>query len=128
MNKYFLALAATMLLISCGSNGNFKITGTTPDINNGTYVYLQKIDINNQILNVDTTVIKDGKFSFTEDPVENSELMALSFQKIRGNVFFISENEEISIKAYKDSLYTSEVDGGAENDVFKLYYDDVVIY
>ena len=126
MNKYFLALAATMLLISCGSDGNFKITGTTPDINNGTYVYLQKIDINNQILNVDTTVIKDGKFSFTEDPVENSELMALSFQKIRGNVFFISENEEISIKAYKDSLYTSEVDGGAENDVFKLYYDDVV--
>ena len=126
MNKYFLALAATMLLISCGSNGNFKITGTTPDINNGTYVYLQKIDINNQILNVDTTVIKDGKFSFTEDPVENSELMALSFQKIRGNVFFISENEEISIKAYKDSLYTSEVDGGVENDVFKLYYDDVV--
>jgi len=126
MNKYFLALAATMLLISCGSDGNFKITGTTPDINNGTYVYLQKIDINNQILNVDTTVVKDGKFSFTEDPVENSELMALSFQKIRGNVFFISENEEISIKAYKDSLYTSEVDGGAENDVFKLYYDDVV--
>ena len=126
MNKYFLALAATMLLISCGSDGNFKITGTTPDINNGTYVYLQRIDINNQILNVDTTVIKDGKFSFTEDPVENSELMALSFQKIRGNVFFISENEEISIKAYKDSLYTSEVDGGAENDVFKLYYDDVV--
>ena len=126
MNKYFLALAATMLLISCGSDGNFKITGTTPDINNGTYVYLQKIDINNQILNVDTTVIKDGKFSFTEDPVENSELMALSFQKIRGNVFFISENEEISIKAYKDSLYTSEVDGGVENDVFKLYYDDVV--
>ena len=126
MNKYFLALAATMLLISCGSDGNFKITGTTPDINNGTYVYLQRIDINNQILNVDTTVIKDGKFSFTEDPVENSELMALSFQKIRGNIFFISENEEITIKAYKDSLYTSEVDGGAENDVFKLYYDDVV--
>ena len=93
MNKYFLALAATMLLISCGSDGNFKITGTTPDINNGTYVYLQRIDINNQILNVDTTVIKDGKFSFTEDPVENSELMALSFQKIRGNIFFISERK-----------------------------------
>ena len=126
MNKLFLVVATAIVLISCASEEKFKITGTTPDINNGTNVFLQKIDANNQLQNVDTTVIKEGKFNFTPEPVAAPEMMVLSFEGARGNVILIAENEEITVKAYKDSLYTSEVKGGSENDFFKLYYDDVV--
>jgi len=114
MNKFCLLIAAAILLISCGSDAGFKINGTTPDINNGTNVFLQRIDANNQLQNIDTTVIKEGKFSFNPEPVSAPEMMVLTFESARGNVILIAENEEITVKAYKDSLYTSEVNGGAE--------------
>ncbi|MEH6658256.1 TlpA disulfide reductase family protein [Leeuwenhoekiella marinoflava] len=126
MNKFCLLIAAAILVISCGSEPDFKIDGTTPDINNGTNVFLQKIDANNQLKNIDTTVIKEGKFSFNPEPVSAPEMMVLTFEGAKGNIILIAENEEITVKAYKDSLYTSEISGGAENDFFKLYYDDVV--
>ena len=126
MNKFCLVIVTALLLISCSKEADFKITGTTPDIKNGTNVFLQKIDANNRLANVDTTVIKEGKFVFDPEQVTNPEMMILSFENLQGNIILIAENQEITVDAYKDSLYTSKIKGGAENDFFKVYYDDVV--
>ncbi|MFI8377918.1 redoxin domain-containing protein [Leeuwenhoekiella sp. NPDC079379] len=126
MNKFCLVLAAALLLISCTKEADFKIIGTTPDIENGTNVFLQKIDENNRLANVDTTVVKEGKFSFDPEQVSSPEMLILSFENLQGNIILIAENLEITVDAYKDSLYTSKIKGGAENDFFKVYYDDVV--
>ena len=126
MNKFCFVIATALLLISCSKEADFKIVGTTPDIKNGTNVFLQKIDKNNRLANVDTTVIKEGKFNFDPDQVSSPEMLILSFENLQGNIIIIAENQEINIEAFKDSLYTSKIKGGAENDFFKVYYDDVV--
>ena len=79
MNKLFLVVATAIVLISCASEEKFKITGTTPDINNGTNVFLQKIDANNQLQNVDTTVIKEPT---VEEVVQITRLLADNIRRI----------------------------------------------
>ena len=120
MNKFCFVIATALLLISCSKEADFKIVGTTPDIKNGTNVFLQKIDKNNRLANVDTTVIKEGKFNFDPDQVSSPEMLILSFENLQGNIIIIAENQEINIEAFKDSLYTSKIKGGAENDFFKV--------
>ncbi|MCC4211184.1 redoxin domain-containing protein [Leeuwenhoekiella parthenopeia] len=126
MKRILLAGLTLALAISCAEEADFRISGTTPDIDNDTKVYLQKIDENNRLVGVDTTVIKEGEFSFDPTEVKNPEMMVLGFEAAQGTVILIAENQNISVRAYKDSLYTSKVNGGKENDFFKLYYNDVV--
>ena len=126
MKQILLAGLTLAIAISCADEADFRITGTTPDIDNDTKVYLQKIDENNRLVGVDTTIIKEGEFNFDPTEVKNPEMMVLSFEAAQGTVILIAENQNISVRAYKDSLYTSKVNGGKENDFFKLYYNDVV--
>ena len=126
MKQILLAGLTLAIAISCADEADFRISGTTPDIDNDTKVYLQKIDENNRLVGVDTTVIKEGEFNFDPTEVKNPEMMVLSFEAAQGTVILIAENQNISVRAYKDSLYTSKVNGGKENDFFKLYYNDVV--
>ncbi len=126
MKRIFIAGMASVLALSCAEETDFRITGTTPDIDNNTKVYLQKIDENNRLVGIDTAVINEGEFSFDPAEVKDPEMMVLGFEAAQGTVILIAENENISVRAYKDSLYTSKVNGGDENDFFKLYYNDVV--
>ena len=126
MKRLILTGLVCALALSCAEETDFKISGTTPDIDNSTKVYLQKIDENNRLVGLDTTVIEQGEFSFDPAEVKDPEMMVLSFEAAQGTVILIAENEKISIRAYKDSLYTSKINGGDENDYFKLYYNDVV--
>ena len=126
MKKYFIACTILLGFVACKEETDFKIVGSTPDIDNNTKVYLQKIDANNRLVGIDTTVIEQGEFSFDPAEVSDPEMMVLGFEAAQGTVILIAENQKISVRAYRDSLYTSKVNGGDENDFFRLYYDDVV--
>ena len=126
MKNLVNAFAAALLLMSCTGGDNYKIDGTAEGVKDGTAVYLQEISGQNQLKNLDTTKVKGGKFSFDPTEVEMPDLNLITVDGIRGNVIFIAENENIKVKVNKDSIVASTIKGGAENDYFKNYFDEVM--
>ncbi|MGB3775076.1 MAG: TlpA disulfide reductase family protein [Leeuwenhoekiella sp.] len=126
MKNILKLFAAALILTSCAQEDNYKIDGTAEGIKDGTQVFLQEISQQNQLVNLDTAKVKDGKFSFDPAEVENPDLNLITVEGINGNIIFVSENETLKIKANKDSIVASSVKGGDENDFFKSYFDEVM--
>ena len=113
-------------MLSCATDTNYEVSGTIDNLEDGTAVYLQRIDENKRLAAVDTTTIKDGKFTFKEEKLAEPEMNLLTVEGINANVIFIAENEKIKITAYKDSLRSSKVKGGKENEYFGEYFNEVI--
>ncbi len=126
MINYIKVVAAALVLTSCAKENNYKIDGSAEGIKDGTNVFLQEISGQNQLVNIDTSTVKDGKFSFDPAEVENSDLNLITVEGINGNIVFVSENEKLKINANKDSIIDSSVKGGEQNDFFKTYFDEVM--
>jgi thiol-disulfide isomerase/thioredoxin len=126
MTNIIKVVAAALILTSCAKENNYKIDGSAEGIKDGTNVFLQQISDQNQLVNIDTSAVKDGKFSFDPAEVENSDLNLITVEGINGNIIFVSENEELKISANKDSIIDSSVKGGEQNDFFKTYFDEVM--
>ncbi|WP_037320936.1 TlpA disulfide reductase family protein [Salegentibacter sp. Hel_I_6] len=121
MRKKIVMLAIAAAFTSCQEDKGYFISGDASEMEDGNMVYVSEIDENtNRPSRVDSTTIEDGRFEFDMEDVESPNLSFLEFENTNGNVIFISENEKINFKIYKDSLRTSEVKGGKEN---KLLYD-----
>ncbi len=126
MTNIIKVVAAALVLTSCAKENNYKIDGSAEGIKDGTNVFLQEISDQNQLVNIDTSAVKDGKFSFDPVEVENSDLNLITVEGINGNIIFVSENQELKISANKDSIIDSSVKGGEQNDFFKTYFDEVM--
>lgn len=126
MTNIIKVVAAALVLTSCAKENNYKIDGSAEGIKDGTKVFLQEISDQNQLVNIDTSAVKNGKFSFDPAEVENSDLNLITVEGINGNIIFVSENEKLKINANKDSIIDSSVKGGEQNDFFKTYFDEVM--
>ncbi|MFC5195910.1 redoxin domain-containing protein [Bizionia hallyeonensis] len=124
MIKKFILLSLIILVASCKNEETkegYVLTGSIDKSVEGKTMRLQNADLNN-ITFSDSTVIKDGKATFT-GKVDSPDLYLLTIEGVPGGVPLVLENEEISIQFYKDSLQTSVVSGSHENDIFKLFKD-----
>ncbi|HET8885309.1 MAG TPA: TlpA disulfide reductase family protein [Salinimicrobium sp.] len=123
MKHLFALLCCAFLLVSCEKEENegFVISGTSEEIQDGSEIYVQVLDENNQPKTIDTAVIENGKFELDLPEVEHPEITFLTFQNLKGNVVFVSENEKINFEIYKDSLRASKITGGPENELFSEY-------
>lgn len=122
--KQLLTAIIILSILGCNKNQNgYFLSGELKNIEDGTMVYVSDLDQNMQPSKIDSVQIKNGKFELDMAEVENSNLSFLSVEGYNGNVIFISENESIHFEIYKDSLPTSKVDGGKENEVFYTYLD-----
>jgi len=122
--KQFLSLILLVSIIACNNEKKgYSITGDATNIEDGKMVYISELDSNLQPVKKDSAAIKDGNFTIDLPEVTQSNLSILNIEGINGNVIFISENETIDFKVYKDSLQTSEVTGGKENKLFFSYLD-----
>jgi len=67
MKKIFLPFLLIATMIACNSKPEgYEIVGDLRgDLENGTQVFLKKIDETNQPVDIDTTTIENGKFTFT---------------------------------------------------------------
>ncbi len=120
--KQFLALILLVSIIACNNDKKgYSISGDIKNVEDGKMIYLSELDSNNQPVRKDSTAIKDGSFSLDLPEVTQPNLGLLNVEGINGNVIFITENEPIEFKVYKDSLQTTEVNGGKENKVFFTY-------
>lgn len=122
MKQLFMLIAMAAFVISCNKlkDNEFEINGSIDGLDNNTLVLLERQNELGQFITVDSTTIKDGKFSFKSEYAE-PEFQYIQFKEVPGKVPFIAENGTISIVAYKDSLQKSIVKGTYSNDQYLAY-------
>ena len=122
MKKVLLTLGIIATLIACNqSSKDFTLNGNiTGDLENGTKVFLKKVDAQNQPVDIDTTTIENGKFIFTGAAGE-PEIHYIFIDNIRGNIPFVMENGTIDVTAPKDSLNFAKLAGTEQNNLFAEY-------
>lgn len=123
MKNLFFAALASLLIIACNSTGQdgFRIEGKLRGaLADGTLVILKKSDDSFQTVDVDSTFISAGSFSF-EGKAGQPELYFVYVEGLRGGIPIILENGEIQINAHKDSLQVVEIGGTPQNDAYSAY-------
>jgi len=110
-----------ILILSCTSDTTVFLSGTAPGTADGTKVYLQRLTANNQLQALDTAVVASSKFTFQRPPSGDKELNILTVENEPGRMILIEEDAKLTATLYKDSLATSTISGGPENDLFQTY-------
>lgn len=118
MRNYIILLVALSFLFSC-SNNTYTINGET-DHESNLDVFLVKIGNSNLPVMVDSTIVSQGKFSFT-DTISIPEMHYIVFDKQRENLPVILEPGTINLKIYKDSIRASKISGTKSNKDFTTY-------
>jgi len=108
--------------VACNQNPDgFTIEGTlTGEVENGTKVFLKKQGENNQPVDVDTTEVQNGKFTFTGQAL-SPEVNYIFVDKLKGYTAVVIENGKIEMSAQKDSLGLAKIKGTLQNDLFAKY-------
>ncbi len=122
--KQFLTAIIILSILGCQEDQKgYSLSGELKNVEDGKMIYVSELDQNMQPSKIDSVQIKKGEFKLDMAEVEHPNLSFLSVEGSNGNVIFISENEPIQFEIYKDSLPTSKVNGGKENEVFYTYLD-----
>lgn len=108
-----------MFLASCNSKPKgYTVTATVAgELENGTKVYLKTTDSLNQLIDIDTSAVENGTFSFEGIQAE-PKVHYIFVETARGNVPFILENGDIEIAFQKDSMNYAKLKGTEQNDLF----------
>lgn len=125
MKNLFSVILIVLFLVSCNSTPegfvvNAKIDG---DLENGTKVFLKTTDSLNQLMDVDTTTVENGLFSFSGNQVQ-PKLYYIFLDSNRGNIPLFIENGEIDLKFQKDSLNYAQLKGTPQNEIFMTFLEN----
>ncbi|GAA3518397.1 TlpA disulfide reductase family protein [Aquimarina addita] len=133
--KKLVLLAIILITIACEKEEKgYSISGIAQGFNDGVIVYVNSINQSNRPIIIDSTTIKDEKFKISLPVVEDNDFNYITFKdtpgkkNIPGNVLFLAENNPIKMTVYKDSLRSSLVKGGPENDLFSKYIKTMTQY
>ncbi|RAV30340.1 TlpA disulfide reductase family protein [Sinomicrobium soli] len=118
MKKLGVLFLIASAIVACNQQNkdSYTITVKADGLEDGKQVFLKKADENNQPIDVDTTEVANGTFTFT-GKADSPEIHYLFIDQV-GNVPVIVENGDIEIEAYKDSLNYSKMGGTPSNDDF----------
>ena len=107
-------------LVGCENNLNtFQLNGKT-DLDEGSIIYRIVPNSVNQPIKMDSTFVRDGKFSFSSE-VNEIDINFLTIQNKNINIPFILESGIIDVNIFKDSLDVSQIKGTKSNDDLNLY-------
>lgn len=122
MKKIIVSLCALTAVIACNKNPEgFNLDGEiSGDLENGTKVYLKMANEQNQLVDVDTTTVENGKFSFS-GAADLPELHYIYIDQLRGNIPFVVEKGEIELTVQKDSLNNAQITGTPQNEYFSEF-------
>ncbi|WP_297794874.1 TlpA disulfide reductase family protein [uncultured Eudoraea sp.] len=125
MKKYIFTALLSGILVACNTTPEgYKLEGTlTGELENGTQVFLKKTDETNQLVEVDTTTLENGQFTFTGTS-DLPELHYILINRVRGNIPVVLENGSIEVKAQKDSLAFAGMKGTLQNDLFADFLEE----
>ncbi|MBQ4821605.1 TlpA disulfide reductase family protein [Aquimarina sp. MMG016] len=120
--KRIAMLASIILLVACQKEEKgYIISAETEGFEDGTMVYVNAVSQSNRASIIDSASINQGKFKIVLPPVETKDFNYLTFKNLPGNVLYLGENSPIKMTIYKDSLRSSIVKGGPENELFFKY-------
>lgn len=125
MKKIVLLTILSAIIIGCGDvkEGEFTIDGQAKGVDNGKLIVLHKQDDSLGMIPVDTTRIKDGKFTFkgkTKEPLMHQ----IQIEGVNIETFYvITETGEIEITIDKDSVQKTKVSGTYNNDEMQSFTD-----
>ncbi|MDX1362973.1 MAG: TlpA disulfide reductase family protein [Arenibacter latericius] len=125
MKKLFLSLSVLVGLVACNDKQDgYVLNGSiSGDVEDGTQVFIRKINENNQPFDIDTTTVQNGKFSVT-GTAESPDLIYVFIDKVQGYTPLVADNGTIELTAHKDSLNFAKVKGTVQNDIFFNYLDN----
>ncbi|WP_103072616.1 redoxin domain-containing protein [Aquimarina sediminis] len=127
--KRIALLLTTLLLVACQKDQKgYFITADTTGFEDGTVVYVNAISQSSRPIIIDSTTIQQEKFEIALPSPENNDFNYLTFKDIRGNVLFLAENNPIQMTIYKDSMRSSIIKGGSENELFYSYLNTLKKY
>jgi peroxiredoxin len=103
----------------------YRLKGQIDGIENGK-VILTKLDLlSNERVDVDSTVIRNGKFTFN-GKLESPYLHTLFFNDDTDKIHLFLENSEISISGNIQDIEKAEIIGSREDSLFRSYeLDDI---
>jgi len=126
LNTFFKLLILSIIVIiqSCNSKvekiDGFIVNGKIDDIENGK-ILLAKLDlVTNERVDVDSTEIKDGKFTF-KGKIKSPYLHTLFFNNNKDKIHFFLENSEINILGNNKDIENSIIIGSREDSLFHSY-------
>lgn len=120
--RNILAVFLLVLLSGCQEElEGYAITGTAEGVEDGSIIFISQLDQANQPQIIDSVVVQNEQFQLDFEEIDQPHLSFLTIDGMNGNVMYIAENETIDFEIYKDSLMSSLVNGGKENEVFKNY-------
>ncbi len=124
MKKTLFALCIALTAIACNTTPEgYVVNGTlTGEIENGTQVFLKRIDERNQPIVIDTALVENGNFKFT-GKTNYPELHYIFIDKIGTFAPIVLENGEIEFKSQKDSLNMAKIKGTKQNEIFNDYIE-----
>lgn len=107
------------MAISCSEKHNLTVTGTVEGVPSGK-IYLQKF-VNKMFFVIDSTDIKDGKFTFSEN-VELPEIYGLTLDTAKSSFFVFFDANPVNIKLDTAQHYrNTEVTGSVSQDLYLEY-------
>jgi hypothetical protein len=122
MKKIIILLTIALISFSCKQSG-FEIDVKIDDVPSGRQVILKK-QINKKIVNIDTTTVENGSFSFKGELTE-PVIFGIFIDSVRQAIYpFVGVQDKIKITAYKDSLVTSKIVGSALQDQLNKLRDE----
>ncbi|MBC9798115.1 TlpA disulfide reductase family protein [Sinomicrobium weinanense] len=119
MKKIGLLFFMVLVAVSCGKKDGYTITVKLDGVEDGKQVFMKKVDENNQPVDVDSTEVKNGEFTFA-GKADIPEIHYIIVDQV-GNIPVIVENGDIEIEAYKDSINFSKMGGTPSNDDFYAF-------
>ena len=122
MKNLIYAFVAMVLLFSCNSEPQYKITGNIQGLKSGT-AFLQRIEQRTPVT-VDSAAISDGKFVF-KGFVEESDFYIIKFADTLGAIPLILENLKINVNGNIDSLQAAIITG-SENTTKYYEFDKTI--
>ena len=123
MQRIISFLCISLFLISCSKEktDGFVVNGNLDNASNNSLVTLIRSEGRETII-LDSTRITENTFTLN-GKVENPDMYFLTIDGVQGSLPFIIENETIDLTIYTDSIFTSTIKGGKENNYFNEYQD-----
>lgn len=127
MKKIFMMLSAVIALASCNNSG-YKIDGEVENFSEGAKVILY-LDSENGFTKVDSTVIKDKKFSFKGER-ESVEYSLIQIEEDPNEFPFqiqlILEKGQINVSGDKNDIKKNKVTGTQNNEDLQKFNNEMI--
>lgn len=121
MSKFFLFAFALILGFSPSLAQTRQFEGNIPGVQDGAEITHYYLNDKNEKEALETTEVKSEKFVLTLPEVPFQSANYIAVEGVPGEVLFVNENKNIQATIFKDSLYSSYIEGGESNKMLREF-------